>query len=139
MSHLKLNWGHKHKELDFRTHFLKISPSTAELFPGVQHFKGSMEQGFLFKSALKVKLLLISSYQYLIWAVGSGTSQSLQFSGSVFPLGFWNATSKTRFRGRRSWWNPSEHGGLGMDIPRRITPSLTSWSTPSTRKPTEPS
>lgn len=144
MSHLKLDWGHKYQELDLRTRFLKTSLNTAELFPRVQHFRGYVEQGFLFKSALKVKILLILwvlpiSTSFGLWSVVSSTNQSLQLSSSLFPLGFWNATSKTRFRGRRWWWNPLEHGGLGMDILRRITPNPTSWSTPSTHKPTEPS
>lgn len=40
MSHLKLNWCHKYKELDLRTLFLMTSPNTAKLFPRVQHLRG---------------------------------------------------------------------------------------------------
>lgn len=144
MSHLKLDWGHKYKDLNLRTQFLRTSPSTAGLFSGVQHFRGYMEQQFLLKSALKVKILLILwvlpfSTSFGLGSGVSSTNQSLQLSSSIFPLGFWNVTSRTRFRGQRWWWNPLGHGGLGTDTPRRITPSPTSWSTPSTRKPTEPS
>lgn len=40
MSHLKLNWCHKYKELDLRALFLMTSPNTAKLFPRVQHLRG---------------------------------------------------------------------------------------------------
>jgi len=65
------------------------------------------------------------------------TNKSLHLSGSISSLGFWNAMSKIRFPVQQLWWNPLVLEGLGMDTLKRITPSLTSWSTQSTHKQIE--